>query len=373
MKEDKKNIYVTQPSLPQKEEFIKYIDEIWESRILTNSGPIHNQFEQALCKHLDIPHCSLLVNGTLSLIVALQALRITGEVITTPYSFVASSHSLLWDGITPVFCDIDPDTLTIDPKKIESLISPKTTAILPVHVYGTPCDIESLQNIADIYGLKIIYDAAHTFGVKYKGKSLCNYGDASILSFHATKIFHTCEGGAITTNDPELKKRIDNLKNFGFLDETVIAGYGINAKMSEIHAAMGLLMLKEYEYEIKAREIVAKRYDEALENIDGIRLYHVNNIENRNFAYYPIFINKKKYGISRDELYQKLKDNGIHTRRYFYPLISNMPAYQSLESAMPNKLPIANKIAEQVLCLPVYGKLESNDQDRIINIIRSSR
>jgi len=368
-----KSIFVTQPHLPPLEEFIPYLEQIWDNKILTNSGPIHQQFEQAICDYLGVKYCSLVGNGTMALIVALRALQITGEVITTPYSFVATAHSLLWNGNRPIFCDIDPLTLNIDTNKIESLITPETTAILPVHVYGTPCDDHELQRIADIYDLKIIYDAAHSFGVKKDGISVCNYGDASILSFHATKVFHTFEGGAIITNNPELKKRIDNIRNFGYKDEVTVADNGINAKMSEIHAAMGMMMLNEYDSIVAERKEVVKKYDEALNGISGISRYLPSPIENRNYAYYPIFVDKNKYGISRDELYQRLKEKGIYTRRYFYPLISNMSTYCSFDSAIVSKLPIANKASESVLCLPLYGKLKTSDQVRITDTVRRKR
>lgn len=364
-----KNIYVTRPRLPAKEDFIKYIDQIWESRILTNNGPIHQQLEKAICEYLGVKYCSLFCNGTLALIVALQALRISGEVITTPFSFVATSHSLLWNGLTPVFCDIEENSCNMDTAKLEALITPKTTAIMPVHVYGKPCNIDEVQRIADIYGLKVIYDAAHAFGVEYKNESVCSFGDASVLSFHATKVFHTFEGGAIITNDENLKKRIDNLKNFGFLNETTIVGYGINAKMNEIQAAMGMLMLNEFEAEVANRKRVADRYTARLKDASGIRIFDLDSIQNHNYIYYPIFVDEKKYGMSRDELYDKLKLQNINTRRYFYPLISNIGAYQGLESAEKSKLTLANKVAEQVLCLPLYGDLESEIQDKILETI----
>ena len=364
-----KPIYVTQPSLPELEEFIPYLKQIWDNKILTNNGPMHQQLERELASFLGIPYISLFANGTLALVTALQALRITGEVITTPYSFVATTHSLWWNNIKPVFADIEPKFGNIDPDKIEAAITPKTTAIMPVHVYGNPCHVEQIQKIADIYGLKLIYDAAHAFGVKYKGGSILNYGDLSILSFHATKVFNTFEGGAIISHDSATKQRIDYLKNFGFAGETTIMAPGINSKMNEVQAAMGLLQLKSFEGSIEKRKTVADTYRELLKGIQGIAMLSEPEDTISNYAYFPIFVNEKEYGMSRDQLYEKLKQNNIYGRRYFYPLISEFSMYKDLESSAQNNLPIAHKIANKVICLPIYSELEIKDIKKVANII----
>ncbi len=362
-------IYVTKPNLPELKDVIPYLEKIWENRILTNNGPFHNQFEQELAKYLGVEHVNLFANATLALIVGLQALRITGEVITTPFSFVATTHALKWNGITPVFCDIEEKTLNIDPEKIEALITPKTTAILPVHVYGHPCDTEKIQDIADKYGLKVIYDAAHAFGIKMKDKNLLLEGDMSVLSFHGTKLFTTFEGGAIICKDEKLKKRIDYLKNFGFADELTVIAPGINAKMNEFQSVIGLLSLEIVEEEIKNRKKVAETYFELLDGVKGIRVF--NNFEDYayNYSYFPILIDEKEFGVSREKVYDELKKNNIFARRYFYPLISNMPSYRSLPSAAKENLPVANRIAEQVLCLPTYGALEADMIYKICSLI----
>ena len=362
-----KNIYVTQPTLPPLDEFMPYLAQIWENKVLTNGGTFHQQLEQALCDYLGVKHLALFTNGTIALITALQALRITGEVITTPYSFVATAHSLLWNGIKPVFVDIDPISLNLDPAKIEAAITPQTTAIMPVHCYGYPCDVERIQKIADNYNLKVIYDAAHAFGVKNQDGSILNHGDLSVLSFHATKVFNTFEGGAIVCPDEKTKRRIDHLKNFGFVDEVTVVAAGINGKMSEINAAFGLLQLKGIDDALTKRQIIDVRYREGLKNITGIRCanngYHVAN-----YAYSPIFVEK-----NRDALYEKLKENGIFGRRYFYPLISDFPMYRGLPSAAPSNLPIARKTSEEVICLPIYPELSHDSQDKIIDIIHDFR
>lgn len=364
-----KPITVTSPLLPPLEEFIPYLEQIWESKWITNNGPFHQQLEEALCEYLGVKYISVFTNGTLPLITALQALRITGEVISTPYSFVATTHALWWNGIKPVFVDIDPQTLNLDPKKIERAITPKTTAIMPVHVYGNPCNIEEIQAIADKYGLKVIYDAAHAFGVRINGESILNNGDMSTLSFHATKTYNTIEGGALICHDAKTKKRIDYLKNFGFAGETEVVAPGINAKMDEVRAAYGLLNLKYVDRAIENRKLIAQTYREGLKSIKGISF--LNDIEGvrHNYSYFPIFVDEKEYGLTRDELYQKLKDNNILGRRYFYPLISDFSTYRELDSANPTNLPVANKIAEQVICLPIYGDLELKDVERVINAI----
>ncbi len=355
-----KPIYVTQPSLPDLNEYIEKLKEIWDSKWLTNNGKFHIEFEERLCKYLGVKYISLFSNGTLALISALQTLRITGEVITTPYSFVATTHALHWNGIKPVFCDIDPVYGNIDPNKIESLITPRTTAILPVHVYGNPVDAEKIQQIADTYGLKIIYDAAHAFGVKKNGNSILNYGDLSVLSFHATKTFNTIEGGAIVCHDQKTKKRIDFLKNFGFADEVTVVAPGINAKMNELQAAFGLLQLDSFADQIKKRKDITEKYRKLLKDAKGIRL--LTDMENvkHNYSYFPVFI-EKDYPFTRDDLYNKLKENNIYGRRYFYPLISDFPTYRGLFSAHHENLSNAVKTANEVICLPIYPELTTEE------------
>ena len=364
-------IYITQPSLPDLEEYTKLLKQIWQSKQITNNGDFHKKFEAELCEFLKVDNISLFTNGTLALIVALQALRITGEVITTPYSFVATTHALHWNGIKPVFCDINEHDFNINPDKIEALITPRTTAIMPVHVYGNPCDNEKIQKIADIYGLKIIYDAAHAFGVEKKDKSILEWGDLSILSFHATKTFNTVEGGAIIAKDEKLKKRIDYLKNFGFANETTVIGYGINAKMNELISAFGLLQLKNIENEIEIRKEKTILYRNLLANIEGITIFEDFENVKHNYSYFSILIDKNKFGETRDELYERLKDNNIFSRRYFYPLISQFPAYKGLVSSKKENLLVATKIANQVLCLPLYTKLENTEIGIIVEIITS--
>ncbi len=367
---DKNIITVTSPLLPDLGEFNEYLKDIWTRKWLTNNGDYHQKLEKALCEYLEVSCISLFTNGTIPLLCALQALRITGEVITTPYSFVATAHSLWWNNIKPVFVDIDPDTCNINPDKIEAAITPKTTAIMPVHVYGNPCDTERIQEIADKYGLKVIYDAAHAFGVELNGKSLLEAGDISTLSFHATKVYNTIEGGALVCHDEKTKERIDYLKNFGFADETTVVGPGINGKMDEIRSAYGLLNLKQVDNAIEARHQVAIRYREGLRSINGITLMEDMPNVLHNYSYFPIFINKDKYGMSRDELYFKMKKQNILGRRYFYPLISNFSTYRGLDSANPANLPVANKMADTVICLPMYHSLTVDDITRVINCIK---
>jgi len=363
-------IYVTQPLLPPLAEFIPYLEQIWESKWLTNGGQFHVQLEQALCDYLGVKHIALFSNGTLALITAMQALRITGEVITTPYSFVATSHSLLWNGIRPVFVDIDPITLNLDPARIEAAITPQTTAIMPVHCYGHPCDVARIQKIADNYGLKVIYDAAHAFGVQADGISVLNHGDLSVLSFHATKVFNTFEGGAIVCHDAKTKQRIDNLKNFGIVDEVTVVAPGINGKMSEINAAFGLLQLKGIDNALQQRRDIDARYRENLAGVKGIHCVSDTGENVRNCAYFPILV-QAEYPLHRDALYQMLRDNGIVARRYFYPLISDFPMYRGMPSAAHSNLPTAKKMAEQVICLPIYPGLETSQIDMIASIISS--
>lgn len=366
-----KIVTVTSPLLPDLKEFEKSLEDIWNRKWLTNNGYYHKELEKALADYLGVPYFSLFTNGTLPLITALQAMRITGEVITTPYSFVATTHSIWWNNLKPVFVDVEEETGNIDPEKIEAAITPQTTAIMPVHVYGTPCNTKRIQEIADIYGLKVIYDAAHAFGVNVNGKSILENGDMSTLSFHATKVYNTVEGGALVCHDEATKKRIDYLKNFGFAGETTVVAPGINSKMDEIRAAYGLLNLKQVDEAIAKRKHVAELYREALKNIPGIRF--LNDIEGvrHNYSYFPIFITENEYGMSRDALYDKLKSQNILARRYFYPLISNFPVYKGVESSNPANLPIATKLADQVLCLPMYADLSDVDVERIINTTKN--
>jgi dTDP-4-amino-4,6-dideoxygalactose transaminase len=363
-------IYVTQPALPPLDEFLPYLQEIWVSKVLTNGGPFHQQLEQALCEYLGVKHLALFTNGTIALVTALQAMRVTGEVITTPYSFVATAHSLLWNAIKPVFVDVDPQTLNMDPAKIEAAITPQTTAILPVHVYGHPCDVVGIQRIADTYNLKVIYDAAHAFGVRDAGGSVLRHGDLSVLSFHATKVFNTFEGGAIVCPDERTKQRIDHLKNFGFVDEVTVVAPGINGKMSEINAAFGLLQLRHLDEALARRKAIEAIYRAQLAGIQGIRCLGDAGEAFANHAYFPILV-EPGYPMSRDALYQHLKDRGIHGRRYFFPLISDFPMYRGMPSAHRSNLPNAAKAADQVLCLPIYPTLLPQEQQRVIDLIRS--
>ncbi|MDP6095045.1 MAG: DegT/DnrJ/EryC1/StrS family aminotransferase [Gammaproteobacteria bacterium] len=364
----KQPIFVTRPSLPPLEDLIPYLEQIWESKVLTNNGPFHRQLEDALCKYLDVPHISLFSNGTIALITALKVLDIQGEVITTPYSFVATAHSLLWNGITPVFVDIDPVTLNLDPGKIEAAITPRTTAIMPVHVYGHPCDVDAIEASAKKHKLKVIYDAAHAFGVESHCGSMFNHGDLSVLSFHATKVFNTFEGGAIICKDPHMKARIDKLKNFGYAGEVNVADVGINGKMSEFNAALGLLQLERIDELIGKRKQVDLAYRKGLYGVKGV--HYLNNMDERlaNYGYFPLLINHD-YPISRDDLYDRMKVNGIHPRRYFYPLISNFPMYSGLPSSAPDNLIVATKVAKQVLCLPIYPDLAMEMIEEICHFI----
>ena len=362
-------ITVTSPLLPNLDEFTDSLKEIWESKWITNNGQFHQKLEAALAEYLKVPYVSLFTNGTLPLLTAFQALRITGEVITTPYSFVATTHALWWNGIKPVFVDIDPATGNIDPQKIEAAITPRTTAILPVHVYGKPCDTEAIQAIADKYGLKVIYDAAHAFGVEVNGESLLNAGDMSTLSFHATKVFNTIEGGAMVMHDEKTKQRIDYLKNFGFANEVEVVGPGINSKMDEIRSAYGLLNLKQVDAAITARQKVAVAYRDALRNVDGISFWDDMPGVRHNYSYFPIFVDAKKYGMTRDELYMKMKEQGVWGRRYFYPLISEFSTYRGLESSRSENLPNAHMMADTVICLPMHHALREEEINRIIDCI----
>ncbi len=364
-----KIITVTSPLLPDLDEFHGLLKEIWDSKWITNNGSFHKRLEVALAEYLKVPYISLFTNGTLPLITALQALRITGEVITTPYSFVATTHALWWNGIKPVFVDIDWKTGCMDPNKIEAAITPKTTAIMPVHVYGKPCDMKAIQDIADKYGLKVIYDAAHAFGVEVNGESVLNAGDMSTLSFHATKVYNTIEGGAMVMHDAKTKQRIDYLKNFGFAGETEVVGPGINSKMDEMRSAYGLVNLKQVDAAIEARHQVAIKYREALKDVEGIEYWEDLPGVKHNYSYFPIFVHEKEYGMTRDELYFKMKEQGILGRRYFYPLISEFSTYRGLESSRPENLPVAHKMANSVICLPMHHALSETDIERILNCI----
>lgn len=362
-------IYVTRPHLPPLEDLIPLLQQIWDQRILTNNGPFHKQLEQALCDYLGVEHLVLFANGTLALLIALRALRITGEVITTPFSFVATAHSLLWNNITPVFVDIDPCTFNLDPAKVEAAITKHTKAILPVHCYGVPCDVNAIQAIADEYNLKVIYDAAHAFGVNCDCGSILNHGDLSVLSFHATKVFNTFEGGAIVCHDEKMKQMIDLLKNFGFAGETQVVTTGVNGKMNELQAAVGLLQLQSIDAVIEQRAAIAAIYREQIEPIEGLRCPPPSGALRHNHAYFPIQV-EPSYPLSRDSLYEKLKQEGIYSRRYFYPLITDFPMYGQASSSMTDQLPIAHDIASQVICLPIYPELTHENQERITRSLK---
>lgn len=364
-------VKVTSPLLPDLDAFYNLLSQIWESKHITNNGSFHKQLEKALAEYLKVPYVSLFTNGTLPLITALQALDIHGEVITTPYSFVATTHSLWWNGITPVFVDIDSNTGCLDPNKIEDAITDKTAAIMPVHVYGKPCDTQAIQEIADRHHLKVIYDAAHAFGVEKDGVSVLNAGDMSTLSFHATKVYNTIEGGAMIMHDAETKKQIDYLKNFGFAGETTVVGPGINSKMDEIRSAYGLLNLKQVDASIEARHRVAIKYREALKDIEGIDFWEDMPGVKHNYGYFPIFVDEKQYGMSRDELYFKMRENNIWGRRYFYPLISDFEPYRNLPSSAADNIPVATKMANEVICLPIHHELNDEEVERVIACIKT--
>jgi len=367
---DQERVFVTSPLLPDLKEFTPYLEEIWRNKWLTNQGPFHEKLEKELGDYLGVQYLNLFSNATLALIVALEALRISGEVITTPYSFVATTHSLWWNNIKPVFVDIEPKTFNIDPNRIEAAITPATTAIMPVHVYGNPCNVKEIERIADIYGLRVIYDAAHAFGVRQNGISVLNYGDLSILSFHATKVYSTVEGGAIICHDAKMKRRIDFLKNFGFADEITVVAPGINAKMNEVQAAFGLLSLKIVDEAIAKRKKIAEIYRKGLTGIPGIDfLPEIPEIQH-NYGYFPILVDEQKYGMQRDELYEKMKQHNIYGRRYFYPLISDFPTYRGFPSAQPGNLPVAVKVALQVICLPMHHELTEEKVKEIIDLIK---
>ena len=366
---DNKLITVTSPLLPDLADFHELLKEVWDSKWITNNGSFHKKLEAALAEYLKVPYVSLFTNGTLPLLTALQALRITGEVITTPYSFVATTHSIWWNGCRPVFVDIDPATGNIDPARIEAAITPKTTAIMPVHCYGKPCKTKEIQEIADKYGLKVIYDAAHAFGVEVDGESILNAGDMSTLSFHATKVYNTIEGGAMIMHDEVTKKRIDYLKNFGFAGETEVVAPGINSKMDEMRSAYGLLNLRQVDAAIEARHQVAIKYREALHPVLGITFWDDMPGVRHNYSYFPIFIDAEQYGMTRDELYFKMKSQNVLGRRYFYPLISDFSTYRGLPSATRENLPQAYKMADSVICLPMHHELSEEDITRILDCV----
>jgi len=366
---NKKPIYVTQPELPPLDEFIPYLEKIWASKMLTNGGPFHQELEEALCEYLGVEYISLFTNGTIALITALQTLQIAGEVITTPYSFVATAHSLRWNGIAPVFVDIDPNTLNLDPARIEAAITPQTTAIMPVHCYGYSCDVGAIQKIADTYNLRVIYDAAHAFGVRDNGGSILKHGDLSVLSFHATKVFNTFEGGAIVCPDAETKRHIDHLKNFGIVDEVTVVASGINGKMSELNAAFGLLQLQHIDQAMARRKEIDATYRELLKDVKGIHCLQAQDGNIANYAYFPILV-REDFAISRDALYQKFRNNDIYPRRYFYPLISGLPMYCELPSSHSDNLPVAIDAALKVLCLPIYPAFGREEQQRIVELLK---
>jgi len=367
---ERKKITVTSPLLPPLEEFLPYLQQIWESKWITNNGRWHQELEKALCDYLGVEYISVFTNGTLPLITALQALNIRGEVITTPYSFVATTHSIWWNDIKPVFVDVDPRTGNLDPDRIEEAITPRTAAIMPVHVYGNPCDTERIGAIAEKHGLKVIYDAAHAFGVRVNGESILKAGDISTLSFHATKTYNTVEGGALICRDAETKKRIDHLKNFGFVDETTIIGPGINAKMDEIRSAYGVLNLKHVDAAIEARKKATAYYRETLREVEGLTFFDDLPGVKHNYSYFPVFVDTEAYGMTRDELYFRLKEHDILGRRYFYPLISSLETYRGLPSAAPENLPVATRMADRVICLPMHHELTREDLERIVGIIK---
>ena len=366
---NEKPLTVTAPLLPDLEDFSNLLKEIWESKWITNNGRFHQQLEKELAEYLNVPFLSLFTNGTLPLITALQAMDVKGEVITTPYSFVATTHSIWWNGLKPVFVDIEPSTCNIDPAKIEAAITPQTTAIMPVHCYGKPCDTKAIQDIADRYGLKVIYDAAHAFGVDVDGESLLNAGDMSTLSFHATKVYNTIEGGALVMKDEETKRKIDFLKNFGFKNEVEVVAPGINSKMDEMRSAYGILALRQVGEAIEARQRVAMQYRNALKNVPGVRFFEDMPGVRHNYSYFPVFINAEEYGMTRDQLYFKLKEANVLGRRYFYPLISTFEPYRTLPSSAAENLPVATRIADEVICLPMHHELSESDVERVLDIM----
>lgn len=365
-----KPIYVTEPDLPSLDELKPYLARIWETKRLTNGGPIHKELEQALAEYFDVPHVALFNNATIALLVALRALEVTGEIITTPFSFVATTHAISWNGLVPVFADIDPVTLNLDPAKVEAAIGPRTSAILPVHCYGNPCDVEGIRQVADRHGLRVIYDAAHAFGVEDAGGSVLRHGDLAVLSFHATKVFNTFEGGAIVCHDDETKLRIDRLKNFGFVNETTVVATGINGKLNEFQAAIGLLQLSSVSDALVRRRAIGETYRQRLAAVQGLRCMPEVGQRVANYSYFPVFVGPE-FPVGRDRLQEILRDQGIFARRYFYPLISEFPMYRDLPTAIRHRLPVAAAAADSVLCLPIYPAMTDDDQDRVVGTIEA--
>lgn len=363
---DQKPIYVTRPSLPDLEELTPYLEEIWKSKILTNAGPLHHRLEQALCDYLNVPHLSLFNNATIALMASLKILNLKEKVITTPFSFIATSHAILWNDLTPVFVDIDPDTLNIDPTQIEAALTPDTSAIMAVHCYGQPCDIDAIQAIADKHGLKVIYDAAHVFGNEHERHSLLTAGDLSVLSFHATKVFNTFEGGAIICKDAEMKAKIDQFRNFGISSETSVEAIGLNGKMSEVHAAFGLLNLNYIDAQIARRAHIDTWYREHLKDIQGITPITYQNLKRVNHSYFPVLVDDT-YPLSRDGLYDRLKDNNIFARRYFYPAITDFKPYLDYKADCP----VSTKMADQILCLPIFADMTNDEMQRVMDVVRN--
>jgi len=368
MNKMKKPVYVTRPALPPLKDFVNILENIWEGRTLTNGGPWHCKLEEDLCAYLGVEHISLFTNATVALMTALRVLEIKGEVITTPFSFAATTSALVWNGLEPVFADIDPETFNLDPRQVRSAVTSRTAALLPVHTFGRPCDVAGLQNVADDFGLSILYDSAHAFGVNCHCGSLLSHGDLSVLSFHATKVFNTFEGGAIISKSAVLKEKIDQLKNFGFYGEGNVLSSGINGKMSELHAAVGVLQLQQIDFLIEARKRVAERYFVGLANVPGIFTPPRSDAARQNYSYFPVLVGVD-YPISREALVELFKQYEVYPRRYFYPLISNFPIYHDIPSASPKSLPVANRVAEQVLCLPIFPDLDVDTQEIIISII----
>ena len=363
-------IYVTEPDLPSLNELQPYLERIWETRRLTNGGPIHKELEKALADHFNVPHVALFNNATIALLVALRALEVTGEIITTPFSFVATTHAISWNGLVPVFADIDPVTLNLDPARIEEAITPHTSAILPVHCYGNRCDVDGIREVADRHGLRVIYDAAHAFGVEDDGGSVLRHGDLAVLSFHATKVFNTFEGGAIVCHDDEMKLRIDRLKNFGFVNETTVVATGINGKMNEFQAAIGLLQLRNVADALARRRALGHVYRQRLHDVRGLRCLPEAGQRVANYSYFPVFVGPE-FPVGRDRLQEILRDQGIFARRYFYPLISEFPMYRDLPTAKRDLLPVAAEAADSVLCLPIYPAMTVADQDRVVGTIEA--
>ena len=370
-KDSKEKFYVAKPSLPDIDDFIPYLEKMWATGVISNNGPFNQELEKKLAEYLEVPYLSLFSNGTLALITAIQASNLSGEVITSPFTFIATPNSLVWNNLNPVFVDVDPTFGNLDPAKIEEAINEKTSAILPVHVYGNPCEIEEIDKVAKKHNLKVIYDAAHAFGVRHNNQSVLNFGDFSILSLHATKVFNTFEGGAVISKDLDTKNRIDRLRNFGIVDETTVSEIGSNSKMNEMQAAIGLLQLKKIDEYISSRKKIAEIYDKGLEAVNGVDVLSKRKNSSFSYGYYPIFINKDQYGMSRDHLYSLLKESGIFSRRYFFPLVSNFQPYRDLPSSPKSNLPIANRLADSVLCLPIYSSLEHDIVKKIIKIIKN--